>query len=77
MALLPGSPAIDAGSNATAVDANGNPLTTDQRGSPRTVNGTVDIGAVESQGYTLAPVTGSTPQTALAGRRWPIRWRLP
>ena len=32
MALLPGSPAIDAGSNALAVDANGNPLVYDQRG---------------------------------------------
>ena len=64
MALLPGSPAIDAGSNALAVDANGNPLTTDQRGAgfPRVVNGTVDIGAFESQGFTLTPVTGSTPQ---------------
>ena len=64
MALLPGSPAIDAGSNALAVDANGNPLTTDQRGPgfPRIVNGTVDIGAFESQGFTLTPVTGSTPQ---------------
>ena len=49
MALLPGSPAIDAGSNALAVDANGNPLTTDQRGAgfPRIVGGTVDIGAYE------------------------------
>ncbi len=64
MALLPGSPAIDAGSNVLAVDANGNPLTTDQRGPgfPRVVNGTVDIGAFESQGFTLTPVTGSTPQ---------------
>ena len=44
MALLPGSPAIDAGPNA-AVDANGNPLLTDQRGLPRLVNGAVDIGA--------------------------------
>ncbi len=67
MPLLPGSPAIDAGSNALAVDANGKPLTTDQRGLPRTVNGTVDIGAVESQGYTLTPVAGCTPQTAVAG----------
>ena len=33
IALLPGSPAIDAGSNALAVDAQGNPLTTDQRGT--------------------------------------------
>ena len=65
MALLPGSPAIDAGSNALSVDASGNPLTTDQRGVgfPRVVNGTVDIGAFESQGFTLTPVTGSTPQT--------------
>ncbi len=64
MALLPGSPAIDAGSNALAVDANGNPLTTDQRGAgfPRVINGSVDIGAFESQGFTLTPVTGSTPQ---------------
>ena len=47
-ALLTGSPAIDAGSNALAVDENGNPLATDQRGESR-VNGTVDIGAVEDQ----------------------------
>jgi len=53
MPLLPGSPAIDAGSNALAVDASGNPLTTDQRGLPRVVNGTVDIGAVEAQPVTL------------------------
>ena len=32
-ALLPGSPAIDAGSNALAVDENGIPLSTDQRGA--------------------------------------------
>jgi len=47
IALLPGSPAIDAGNNLLAVDAQGNPLTTDQRGFPRIVNGTVDIGAFE------------------------------
>ncbi|MDB2687512.1 right-handed parallel beta-helix repeat-containing protein [Mariniblastus sp.] len=46
-ALLEGSPAIDAGSNALAVDGNGNPLTTDQRGEARIESGTVDIGAVE------------------------------
>ena len=65
MALLPGSPAIDAGSNTLAVDpATGQPLAYDQRGVgfPRIVNGTVDIGAFESQGFTLTPVTGSTPQ---------------
>jgi hypothetical protein len=47
MALLPSSPAIDAGSNALAVDAQGNPLTTDQRGFARIVDGRVDIGAFE------------------------------
>ena len=48
MALLPGSPAIDAGSNALAVDANGNSLTTDQRGTgfPRILGHSVDIGAI-------------------------------
>jgi parallel beta-helix repeat protein len=52
IALEPGSPAIDAGSNALAVDANGNPLQYDQRGPgyPRIVNGIVDIGAFEFQG---------------------------
>ena len=59
IALLPGSPAIDAGSNAFAIG------TTDQRGNPYV--GTVDIGAFESQGFTLTPVTGSTPQTAVTG----------
>jgi hypothetical protein len=49
MALLPGSPALDAGSNALAVGPDGAPLTTDQRGLPRVVNGTVDVGAFELQ----------------------------
>ncbi len=46
IALLSGSPAINAGSPALAQDAN---LTDDQRGAgfPRVVNGTVDMGAVE------------------------------
>jgi len=64
-ALLPGSPAIDAGSNALAVDQNGNPLTTDQRGPgfSRIFNGTVDIGAFEVQvpGPTPTPTPSSTP----------------
>jgi hypothetical protein len=50
LALLPGSPAIDAGDNALAVDpSTGQPLIADQRGFPRIVNGTVDIGAFELQ----------------------------
>src|SRR5271157_3382689 len=56
MALLPGSPAIDAGSNALPAG-----VTTDQRGPgyPRIVNGTVDIGAFESSGFTIAVTSGS------------------
>ena len=50
MALLPGSPAIDAGSDALAVDpTNGQPLAYDQRGPgfPRVLGNSVDIGAYE------------------------------
>ena len=66
IAVLPGSPAIDAGSNALAVDpTTGLPLTTDQRGAgfSRTVNETVDIGASEhaamSSGPTFYTVNGT------------------
>jgi hypothetical protein len=68
IALLPGSPAIDAASNALAVDpSTGQPLTTDQRGPgfPRIVNGTVDIGAYEVQGYWV--VTTQPPASVTAG----------
>ncbi len=54
MALLPSSPAIDAGDNADAPEW-------DQRGPgfPRIVNGTIDIGAFEVQSSTVssAPVS--------------------
>ena len=51
-ALVPGSPAIDAG-GPVCTDANGNPLLTDQRGKPRIIDGNgdgtarCDIGAFE------------------------------
>ncbi|HLJ95957.1 MAG TPA: choice-of-anchor Q domain-containing protein [Gemmataceae bacterium] len=64
IALLLGSPAIDAGDNSLAVDASGNALATDQRGFTRIVNGTIDIGAFEDQVVSTAP-TG--PQTAVEG----------
>ncbi len=60
MALLPGSPAIDAGNNALIPSG----VTTDQRGQPRIVNGTVDIGAFESQGFTIIATSGSAQSTA-------------
>src|SRR5262249_58650371 len=49
-ALLPGSPALDAGSNGLTAG-----ITTDQRGFPfaRTAGGTVDIGAYEAQSLSL------------------------
>src|SRR5262249_36870409 len=50
MALMPGSPAIDAGVNSAAVDASGSPLTTDERGEPRVRGAAVDLGAFESFG---------------------------
>jgi hypothetical protein len=66
MALLPGSPAIDTGSNALVPAG----LTTDQRGLPRIVNNTVDIGAFESRGFTLA-VAGGNNQQALVNTPFP------
>ena len=68
--LLPGSPAIEAGSNALAVDpTTGQPLTTDQRGTGflRIINGTVDIGAYQLQSlqnYVTAVDVGWGTQSA-------------
>ena len=55
VALLAGSPAIDAGSNALAIGPDGKPLLTDQRGFYRIFNGTVDIGAYELGSPPLLP----------------------
>jgi len=66
MALLPGSPAIDAGNNALIPAG----VTTDQRGPgfPRIVGGTVDIGAFEVQQPVSIPtmtavMTSGSPST--------------
>jgi CSLREA domain-containing protein len=58
VSLLPGSPAIDRGSNAFVTAGE-----TDQRGLARTVNGTVDLGALEVQTTSKPP----SDQTAMAG----------
>jgi hypothetical protein len=69
-ALLPGSPALNAGDNCvltnTCADNNlGFNLTTDQRGSgfDRQAGGAVDIGAFESGGFTLAISGGNLQST--------------
>ncbi len=60
MALISGSPAIDAGTNVGCPP-------TDQRGGPRPVNGTCDIGAVEYQGHLFADVP-------VVGKEWMEPW---
>jgi CSLREA domain-containing protein len=57
-ALLPGSPAINAGQNTTC-------LTVDQRGVARPQLGQCDIGAFESRGFTLAVGGGNNQVTAI------------
>ena len=42
-------------------------LASDQRGFTRSSTVAADIGAFQSQGFTLTPVAGSTPQSAAAG----------
>ena len=56
MALLPGSPAIDAGGNSC-------PISTDQRGIARPQGRACDIGAFESRGFTMT-VSGGNNQSA-------------
>ena len=65
MALLPGSPAIGKGIIAD-YPGTSTPITTDQRGQ-KLDSPTPDIGAFQSQGFTLTPVDGSNPQSTMAG----------
>ncbi|MEZ5426428.1 MAG: choice-of-anchor Q domain-containing protein [Pyrinomonadaceae bacterium] len=72
-ALLSGSPAINAGSNAKATDQNNNPLTTDGRGAgfPRINNSTVDMGAYETlllPANTMTTITADTPDPSNEGQ---------
>jgi hypothetical protein len=73
LALVPGSPAIDAG-GPVCLDADGDPLRTDQRGQPRPVDGNgdgtaaCDIGAFEFQAPAVRTVAldikpGESPNT--------------
>jgi len=57
LALLPGSPAIDAGVSLSYV-------TTDQRGVARPRGKAADLGAFESRGFTLAVVGGAGQSAA-------------
>ncbi len=59
MALLPGSPAIDAGDNSLIPSG----VVTDQRGLPRIVHAIVDIGAFESSLFTITVISGSGQST--------------
>jgi hypothetical protein len=52
-ALLPGSPALDAGQIPYCSDGTGAPITTDQRGFRRPIGARCDIGAVEYSPYAL------------------------
>lgn len=61
IALLPGSQAIAAGS-ATYLSGLG--VSTDERGQPREVGGNVDMGAFESQGFTLVVGSGNNQSAA-------------
>jgi uncharacterized repeat protein (TIGR01451 family)/CSLREA domain-containing protein len=65
MAILAGSPALDAGSNALLPPGNNS----DQRGQPRVSNGTVDIGAYEAQAVAPAPnlIVNTTADEVVAG----------
>ncbi len=57
--LLPGSPAIDSGTNTGAP-------ATDIRGASRPVNVVTDMGAYESRGFTLTKTSGDNQSTTIS-----------
>ena len=64
MALLPGSPALDAG--GVFDDESGNPITTDVRGVSRDpAEGSSDIGAFQSQGFNVTITEGNGQSAAV------------
>jgi hypothetical protein len=64
LALLPGSPGINAGDPAGCTDAAGAALTVDERGIARPQAGRCDIGAFEFQAPTVTgPTVTGTPRT--------------
>jgi hypothetical protein len=74
-ALLPGSPALDAGQTPACLDAASDTLTTDQRGSARPYGTRCDIGAYEAPEPGAAALGGATLATLLAWSR--VRSRAP
>ena len=66
IALVPGSPAIGAGDLAFVTNPpfSGPPFT-DQRGQPRVVDNAVDIGAFESQGFTITISSGDNQSAGI------------
>ena len=68
MALLPGSPALDAGSDFLVSSAN---VATDQRGFPRKAGAHVDIGAFERQVSPIISNDGSAIRD-MGHLRWKI-----
>ena len=72
MALLNGSPALDAGDASLLGD-----ITTDQRGQPRTQSGTVDIGAYEHSVVTPNVTLTSSAPAATVGQQVTFTATLP
>ena len=61
LALLPGSPAIDTGTEGPG----GAPVATDQRGNARVMGSSADIGAFESGGFSLAIAAGDNQKALI------------